>query len=78
MRWIGDFHVRELFISLSLSAALLGTSVGAEDKRQISLCLERERLLSDFATKASTYGTYEILVEDEVEHACKLMSLSDA
>ena len=39
--------------------------------------LERERLLSDFATKASTYGTYEILVEDEVEHACKLLALSD-
>ena len=35
------------------------------------------RSLSDFATKASTYGTYEMLVEDEVEHACKLMSLSD-
>jgi len=38
---------------------------------------KHKRLLSDFATKASTYGTYEILVEDEVEHACKLMSLSD-
>ena len=38
---------------------------------------KQKRLLSDFATKASTYGTYEILVEDEVEHACKLTSLSD-
>ena len=37
--------------------------------------LERERLLSDFATKASTYGTYEILVEDEVEHACKIVGV---
>jgi hypothetical protein len=35
------------------------------------------RALTDFAQKSGGYGKYETVIEDEVEHACKLVSLSD-
>ena len=84
-----SFFSLSLSLFMFLYLFLLGTGWCEKIRAPLSLsCLlvfpladfslgQLYRSLSDFATKASTYGTYEMLVEDEVEHACKLMSLSD-